>query len=154
MAKIDQNAVPKNVGTRYPPPFDQPCLGRSWLKLGDAAGLTQFGVNLVRLPPGVWSSQRHFHFHEDEFVWVLEGNVVLVTDEGEEPFGPGDCVGFKGGVRNGHHFQNRSERDAVLLTIGTRDEKDHGEYSDIDMVFSPAGYGNSGRYLHKDGTPY
>ena len=99
MAKIDQNAVPKNVGTRYPPPFDQPCLGRSWIKLGDAAGLTQFGVNLVRLPPGVWSSQRHFHFREDEFVWVTEGNVVLVTDEGEEAFGPGDCVGFKGGVR-------------------------------------------------------
>jgi len=72
----------------------------------------------------------------------------------EEAFGPGDCVGFKGGVRNGHHFQNRSDRDAVLLTIGTRDDADHGEYTDIDMVFTPVGYGGSGRYQHKDGTPY
>ena len=145
MAKIDQNAVPKNAGTRYPPPFDQPCLGRSWHKLGDAAGLTQFGVSLVRLPPGVWSSQRHFHFHEDEFVWVLEGNVVLVTDDGEEALGPGDCAGFKAGVRNGHHFQNRSDsRDALLLTVGTRDDRDHGEYSDIDMVFNDRRYSGSG----------
>jgi len=154
MAKIDPTALPVNAGTRYPPPYDVPCRARSWLKLGDAAGLTQFGVSLVRLPPGSWSSQRHFHFKEDEFVWVLEGQVVLVTDDGEEALAPGDCAGFKAGVRNGHHFQNRSEHDVVLLTVGTRDDRDHGEYSDIDMVFTPVGHAGPGRYAHKDGTPY
>jgi uncharacterized cupin superfamily protein len=154
MPKIDQAQVPLNSGTRYPPPHDVPCRARSWLKLGDAAGLTQFGVSLVRLPPGAWSSQRHWHMHEDEFVWVTEGEVVLVTDAGEETLGPGACAGFKGGVRDGHHFQNRSDRDAVLLTVGTRDDRDHGEYSDIDMVFNDGRYSGSGGYAHKDGTPY
>jgi uncharacterized cupin superfamily protein len=155
MPKIDQSKVPLNTGTKYPPPHDAPCRNRSWLKLGDAAGLTQFGVSLVRVPPGTWSSQRHWHMREDEFVWVTEGEVVLVTDDGEELFRAGDCAGFKAGVRNGHHFQNRSDRDAVLLTIGTRDDADHGEYSDIDMVFRPERYSTgSGYYAHKDGTPY
>lgn len=154
MHKIDPASLPLKTGTRYPPPFDQPCLARSWHPLGEAAGLAQFGVNLVRLPPGTWSSQRHWHMHEDEFVWVLEGEVVLVTDQGEETFGPGDSAGFKAGVRNGHHFQNRSGRDAVLLTIGSRDERDHGEYSDIDMVFAPERYSGAGGYRHKDGTAY
>ena len=156
MHKIDPAKLELNSGTRYPKPFDQPCLRRSWHKLGDAAGLTQFGVSLVRLPPGTWSSQRHWHMREDEFVWITEGEVVLVTDDGEELFRAGDCAGFKGGVRNGHHFQNRSDRDAVLLTIGSRDDEDHGEYSDIDMVFLPERYSSSTGtgYAHKDGTPY
>ena len=155
MPKIDQSQVPLNEGTKYPPPHDGPCRQRSWLRLGDAAGLTQFGVSLVRVPPGTWSSQRHWHSYEDEFVWVTEGEVVLVTDDGEETLRAGDCAGFKGGVTNGHHFQNRSGRDAVLLTVGTRDDRDHGEYSDIDMKFKAGRYyAGTGGYTRKDDTPY
>src|SRR5258705_13091063 len=108
------------VGPLYPPPFDLPCRARERTKLGDPAGLTQFGVNLVRLPPGAWSSQRHWHAHEDELVWVVEGELVLVTDAGEEPLRSGECATFKGGVRDGHHLQNRSSRDAAFLVVGTR----------------------------------
>jgi uncharacterized cupin superfamily protein len=154
MPKIDVSKAPRGSGTRYPAPFDAPCKGRAWHKLGDAAGLTQFGVNMVRLPPGVWSSQRHWHELEDEFVYVLEGEVVLITDEGEAPMTPGDCAGFKAGVRNGHHFQNRTDKDAVLLVVGTRNDEDSGGYSDIDMEFVGKRYTAAGGYRHKDGTPY
>jgi uncharacterized cupin superfamily protein len=152
--KIDKTEAPQGSGTRYPPPFDEPCKGRTWLRLGDAAGLTQFGVNLVRLAPGVWSSQRHWHSHEDEFVHILEGEVVLVTDKGEEPKRAGDSAGFKAGVRDGHCFQNRTLADAVLLVVGSRNDEDHGEYPDIDMVFAAGRYSGKGSYRHKDGTPY
>jgi len=154
MPKIEPSSVPEASGTRYPPPFDEPCKRRVWKRLGDAAGLTQFGVNLVRLVPGVWSSQRHWHTHEDEFVYVMEGELVLVTDQGEETMRAGDCAGFKAGVRDGHCLQNRSGADAVFLVVGSRNEDDHGEYSDIDMMFPSARYSGKGLYLHKDGTPY
>jgi uncharacterized cupin superfamily protein len=94
MPKIDLDTAPKGEGTRYPAPYNAPCKERKWIRLGDAAGLTQFGVNLVTLEPGVWSSQRHWHEKEDEFVWVLEGELTLVTDEGETIMHPGDCAGF------------------------------------------------------------
>src|ERR1700744_2501765 len=103
--RIDAASVKTVVGTMYPPPFDRPCRAREKAKLGDLAGLTQFGVNLVRLKPGVWSSQRHWHSHEDEFVYILEGEAVLVTDAGEEILCPGDAAGFKGGAADGHHLQ-------------------------------------------------
>jgi len=152
MAKrIDPKDVPAQVGTFYPPPYDQPCRARERRKLGDAAGLTQFGVNLLRLAPGVWSSQRHWHTGQDEFVYVLSGEVVLVTDVGEEILKPGDCAGFKAGDKDGHHLQNRSDGDAVLLEIGARVEGDGGEYSDIDMAFQ---VGAAAMYTRKDGTPY
>jgi uncharacterized cupin superfamily protein len=154
MPKIDKAAAPCGSGSRYPPPFDEPCRRRTWLRLGDAAGLTQFGVNLVRLEPGAWSSQRHWHSHEDEFVHVLEGEPVLVTDKGEEPMRAGDCAGFKAGERDGHCFQNRSEKDVLLLVVGSRNDEDHGEYSDIDMEFTAGRYSGKGGYRHKDGTPY
>jgi uncharacterized cupin superfamily protein len=154
MPKIDPRTAPKGSGTRYPPPLDEPCKKRSWLRLGDAAGLTQFGVNLLRLAPGVWSSQRHWHALEDEFVHVLEGEVVLVTDEAEQPMRAGESAGFKAGVKNGHCLQNRSPVDAVLLVVGSRNDADHGEYSDIDMVFKPGRYGGAGGYTRRDGTPY
>jgi uncharacterized cupin superfamily protein len=154
MPKIDKPAVPESSGTRYPAPFDQPCKLRRWQRLGQAAGLSQFGVNLLRLGPGVWSAQRHWHSHEDEFVYVLEGEVVLVTDEGEETLQAGDCAGFKAGVRNGHCLQNRSLRDAQLLVVGTRNDEDHGEYPDIDLVFTAGRYSGRGTYRHKDGSPY
>jgi uncharacterized cupin superfamily protein len=154
MPKIDPTSAPQGSGSRYPAPFDQPCRARSWRRLGDAAGLTQFGVNLVRLPPGTWSSQRHWHSHEDELVYVLEGEVVLVTDAGEETLRPGDSAGFKADVHDGHHLQNRSKADAVLLVVGSRNDDDHGEYPDIDMMFTGNRYAGKGGYLHKDGTPY
>jgi len=140
------------VGTTYPPPFDLPCRGRARTKLGDAAGLTQFGVNLCRLPPGAWSSQRHWHTGEDEFVYVLSGEVVLVTDSGEEVLRAGDAAGFPANDANGHCFQNRSDREAQILEVGTRVTGDMGYYPDIDMV-APA-EGKPAAYTHRDGTPY
>ncbi|HEY2749484.1 MAG TPA: cupin domain-containing protein [Polyangia bacterium] len=154
MPKIDLAAAPKKSGSSYPAPFDEPVRARSWQRLGDVAGLTQFGANLVRLPPGAWSSQRHWHRLEDELVWIVEGELVLVTDAGEETLRVGDCAGFKAGVRDGHHFQNRAGRDAIMLVVGSRVDGDSGEYSDIDMTFGPAEPGTSARYKHKDGRPY
>src|ERR1700755_3280518 len=120
MPKIDIAAIPVREGCGYPAPFDQACAGRTRRRLGDAAGLGDFGVNLMTLPPGKWSSQRHWHSHEDEFVYVLEGEVVCVEDDGDHVLRPGDCVGWKAGVTNGHCLQNRSDRDAVYLEVGTR----------------------------------
>lgn len=151
MPKIDIAALPVRSGSAYPAPFDEPCAGRTRRALGDAAGLDQFGVNLQNLAPGAWTSQRHWHTTEDEFVWVVSGEVVLVTDEGEELLGPGDCAGFKAGVPNGHHIQNRSAAPAVLLEIGARDpQNDACDYPDIDMVIDAG----SDVYRHRDGTPY
>ena len=107
--RIDPKTLPETVGTLYPSPFDKPCRARGRRKLGDAAGLTQFGVNLLRLPPGAWSSQRHWHTKQDEFVYVLSGEVVLVTDERRGMLMAGDCAGFKAGDPNGHHLQNRGD---------------------------------------------
>ena len=154
MAKIDLSRAPRASGTRYPAPFDIPCRARQWLRLGDAAGLTQFGVNLLTLPPDSWSSQRHWHSHEDEFVFVVSGEVVLVSDSGDELLRAGDSAGFKAGSRDGHHLQNRSGSDAVLLIVGGRHDADHGEYPDIDLKFTAGRYSGGGAYQHKDGTPY
>lgn len=152
MAKrINPQTLPIVTGTFYPPPYDQPCRARQRRKLGDAAGLTQFGVNLLRLAPGVWSSQRHWHTGQDEFVYVLQGEVVLVTDAGEEVLKPGDCAGFKAGDKDGHHLQNRGPAEALLLEIGTRVAEDGGEYPDIDMAFK---VGAPAMYTRKDGMPY
>jgi uncharacterized cupin superfamily protein len=152
MAKrIDVTNLFEIVGTLYPPPFDKPCRTRGRKKLGDAAGLTQFGVNLLRLPSRAWSSQRHWHTEQDEFVYVLEGEVVLTTDGGEEILKAGDCAGFKAGEKNGHHLQNRGPREALVLEIGTRTRSDRGEYADIDMAFDTKA---KAVYLHKDGKPY
>lgn len=152
MAKrIDPATLFEIVGTLYPPPFDQPCWARGRKKLGDAAGLTQFGVNLLRLPPGAWSDQRHWHLEQDEFVYVLAGEVVLVTDGGEEVLKKSDCAGFKAGARDGHHLQNRGPGEVLVLEIGTRPKRDRGEYSDIDMAFDTDA---KALYLHKDGSPY
>ncbi len=154
MPKIDIASVPEVSGSRYPAPFDEPCRQRYNTRLGEAAGLTQLGVNLTRLAPGAWSSQRHWHSHEDEFVYVLEGEVVLVTDAGAETLRPGECAAFEAGVRDGHHLQNRTDKDAVLLVVGTRHDEDHGEYPDIDLKFTAGRYAGQGGYLHEDGTPY
>jgi uncharacterized cupin superfamily protein len=148
MKKIDLEKAMTVRGTLYPAPFDTPCRKRVRTKLGDAAGLDQFGVNLCRLPPGAWSSQRHWHTEEDELVFVVEGEVILVTDAGEETLKAGDSAGFKANDSDGHHFQNRTQRDAVLLEVGTRRSGDIAYYPDIDLEARGAAY------LHRDGTPY
>ena len=149
--KITLHEAPTVKGSRYPAPYDQPCAERFRRCLGDAAGLTQFGVNLNRLPPGTWSSQRHWHTAEDEFIFVVQGEVVLVTDAGEEILRAGDCAGFKAGVQEGHHLQNRSSAEALVLEVGTRrPETDEVFYPDIDLR---ALKGRAG-YAHRDGQPY
>ena len=148
--RIDLDNAPVATGTTYPPPYHEPCRARQRTRLGDAAGLTQFGVNLLRLPPGAWSAQRHWHVGEDELVYVLSGEVALVTDEGEEVLRPGDCAGFKAGDNNGHCLQNRSSADATVLEIGTRvPGGDTAYYPECDMVARPGG-----GYARRDGTPY
>jgi uncharacterized cupin superfamily protein len=150
MPRIDIAAVPKRIGQPYPPPFDAPCAERVRQRLGSAGGLTDFGVNLMRLPPGNWSAQRHWHSHEDEFVFVLEGELILVEDGGETVLRAGDCAAFAKNSGNGHHLINRSDKDAVYLEVGSRSPIDVVTCSDIDMM-SPS---TDGRFLHKDGTPY
>ena len=149
---FDPAAVPSKTGTGYPEPFREQVLRRSKKLLADAAGLKAFGVNLVRLEPGGWSSQRHWHTHEDELVYVLEGEVVLVTNAGEQILGPGMAAGFPAGKQDGHHFVNRTERAAVYLEIGNRVEADECFYPDIDMEWrmTPAGPA----YVHRNGDPY
>jgi len=150
--KIDPTTLNPVVGTMYPPPFDEPCLSRERVRLGDAAHLTQFGVNLLRLPPGAWSSQRHWHTSSDEFIFVLSGEVTLVTDAGPELLRAGEAAGFKAGDGNGHCLQNRSPTDVTILEIGSRVASDASHYSDIDLV-APA-HREPAIYTHKDGTPY
>ena len=148
--KIDIAEAPVRAGAGYPPPYGAPCQARRGVKLSDAAGLTQIGVNRMHLPPGTWSSQRHWHAAEDEFIYVLQGEVVLVTDSGEELLVAGDCAGFKAGDPDGHHFQNRSDAEAVLLQVGRRDPGHLCDYPDIDLRL-PEG---ATSYHHKDGRPY
>ena len=151
--RIDVAAVAAVMGSLYPPPFDQPCRNRERRRLGDAAGLSKFGVNLLRLPPGSWSSQRHWHSHEDEFVYVLAGEVTLVSEAGTEVLRAGDAAGFKAGDPNGHTLQNRSAADVLVLEVGTRAaQQDVTIYPGIDLV-APAG-GVPATYTHRDGTPY
>ena len=150
--RLDVKSLEAITGTMYPPPYDEPCRARERTRLGDPAGLTQFGVNLLRLPPGAWSSQRHWHTGEDEFVYVLSGEVVLVTNAGEEVLRAGDAAGFPANDLDGHCLQNRSGADATVLEVGTRQKGSVAYYPDIDMV-APAG-GKPAAYTHRDGTPY
>jgi len=154
MPKIDLARAPVVRGSTYPQPHNAPCMARTSVRLGQAAGLTQFGVNLLTLEPGAWSSQRHWHSHEDEFVYVLSGELVLVTEAGEETLRPGDAAGFKAGDRDGHCLQNRSGAPAQLLVVGSRHDEDHGEYADIDMKFLPGRYSGKGGYRRKDGSSF
>jgi uncharacterized cupin superfamily protein len=150
MPKIDVAAVPARPGSGYPAPFDAPCATRTRRRLGNAGALRDFGVNLMTLPPGGWSSQRHWHSHEDEFVYVLEGQVTLVENEGETVLRAGDCAAFPKGTGNGHHLINRSAAMAVYLEVGSRNPQDLTTCSDIDMMSANV----DGRFVHKDGTPY
>lgn len=149
MPKIDTSGIPHRVGSGYPEPYAAPSRERVKQALGDAGGLADFGVNLTRLPPGAWSSQRHWHTGEDEFVYVLAGELVLVTDAGEQPLRAGECAAFPKNVPDGHHLINRSDTEAVYLEIGTRSNDDACHYPDIDLHIE-----GTGPFTHKDGTPY
>ncbi|MES2032683.1 MAG: cupin domain-containing protein [Pseudomonadota bacterium] len=152
MPMLDLEAMPLRGGSGYPAPLDEPCKRRSWRQLSGGAGLTLVGINLLTLPAGQWSSQRHWHDDEDEFVWVVSGEVVLVEDEGETVLRAGDCAAWKAGVANGHHLQNRMQQDAVLLQVGnpTDESRETVDYPDLDMIITPGGEG----YRRRDGTLY
>ena len=150
MPKIDLSTVPERKGVGYPPPLDAPCADRIRQRLGNAGGLTDFGINLMRLPPGGWSSQRHWHSHEDEFVYILEGELILIEDDGETVLRAGDCAAFPKNSGNGHHMINRSDRLAVYLEAGSRQPEELCVCSDVDMMSSNA----DGRFAHKDGSAF
>ena len=150
MPKIDVASVPPRTGSGYPAPFDAPCARRTRRRLGDAGGLRDFGVNLMTLPPGGWSSQRHWHSDEDEFVYLLEGELKLVEDTGEILLRAGECAAFPKGTGNGHHLINDSSAMAVYLEVGSRNPNDLATCSDFDVMSS----NSDGRFVRKDGSPY
>ena len=139
-------------GSDYPDPFKTAVAARERRRLGDAFGLANFGVNLLRIPPGCASSQRHWHKRQDEFVYVVAGELVLITDAGEQSLTAGMAAGFPAGRPDGHQLVNRSGRDALVIEIGDRTPGDEVDYSDIDMMVRWVG--GEERYLHKDGTLY
>lgn len=148
MPKIDLDAVEQLNSTGYPAPFDAPVAGRWQRRVGARIGLTALGASHVVLKPGAWSSQRHWHAGEDEFLVMLAGEAVLIEDEGETILRAGDCAAWAMGVRNGHHLVNRGEADCAFLCFSAGDRAAGGAYSDIDMIFTADGY------KHRDGTPY
>ncbi len=149
---VDPSTVPATVGSAYPPPFAAAVAAREKRALGDALGLSNFGVNLVRLAPGVLSSQRHWHSRQDDFVYVVEGELVLVTDAGEQTLSAGMAAGFPAGSGDGHHLINRSDEDALYLEVGDRSAGDDVDYPDIDMLRRRVDGGP--RFVRRDGTPY
>jgi uncharacterized cupin superfamily protein len=150
---LDPSSLTARTGTAYPSRFAGEVTGREKRALGDAFGLTQFGVNLTKVPPGCWSSHRHWHESEDELVFVLEGELVLIDDDGEHPISAGMCIGWKAGAANGHHLINRSNQPATFLEIGTRASADRVHYPEVDMDLVKEA-GGPWKVLHKDGTPY
>ena len=150
--KLDLAAIPTHVGSGYPKPYATAVAARERKRLAEAAGLTSIGVTLLKLSPGCWSTQRHWHNNSDEFVYVLSGEVTLVTDDGAEVLRAGDCAGFKANDPNGHHLQNRSTQDALVLEIGNHLQNDTANYPDIDLV--AALVNGQSRITRRDGTPY
>ncbi len=144
--------VPITTGTDYPKPYDIVADGREKRKVGDHAGLNVYGVNIVSLPPGGASAQRHWHENEEEFTYIMSGELVLITDDGEETVTAGHMMGFPAGYQNGHHLVNRSEENAVYMEIGTRCRDEVCHYPDIDLRF--VGRNGVDAFYHKDGTPY
>jgi uncharacterized cupin superfamily protein len=152
MPKIDISKAQIRTTNIYPEQFKKPVEGRAKMALGDLAGLGQFGVNLTRLPPGVASSLRHWHEQEDEFVYILEGELTLVEDGGETSLRAGDAAGWKAGVANGHMLINKSKNEAVYLEIGTRSPKECAHYPEYDLLYVRDA--NGVRVTHRDGKPY
>ena len=152
MPKLDPDAAPVKTGSIYPEPYAGQMLGRSSQRLGDLAGLTQFGVNIVTLQPGAVASLRHWHLREDEFALVLEGDLILIEDDGDTPMRPGDCAAWKAGVANGHRFVNRSARPARFLVVGAKGTDEVATYSDVDMKIHFAG--GAPRFTYHDGSDW
>jgi uncharacterized cupin superfamily protein len=150
--KIDIAKIPVDTRTGYPPPHDRVVVGRERKRLGNAAGLDQFGVNLTTLKPGAASGLRHWHEREDELVYILEGEVVLVEDDGETVLKAGDAAGFKANSRIGHQLVNRSNGDVVYLEVGTRSKIERAEYPGVDLMVIRDEKGV--RYTHRNGEPY
>lgn len=150
---LDPSTLAPRTSSAYPEQFHDRVTPREKRALGDALGLTRFGVNLTTLFPGKESSLRHYHSHEDELVFVLEGEVVLRTDEGEQQLRAGMCAGFPAGTTNGHQFINRSSAPARYLEIGNRDANDTASYSDVDLACSKNVEG-AWVFTHRDGTAY
>ncbi len=152
MPKIDIDAIEWKGGSSYPQIFQAQVDGRLRKRLGNACGLEQFGVNITRLAPGSTSALRHWHEQEDEFIFVLEGELVLIEDEGETVLTRGECAGFKAGLANGHHLVNRSGNDTYYLEIGTRAATEKAHYPDDDLV----GIKNKDgfQFTRKSGDPY
>jgi uncharacterized cupin superfamily protein len=148
MPKINLETIEQVNRTGYPPPFDQEVQGRWYRRLAPASGLTEFGASHVTLKAGAWSSQRHWHDGEDEFLVMLSGEAVLVEDDGRTILRAGDCAAWPKGSTNGHHLRNESQDDCVFVVVGGG-KNTGGGYSDIDMMFTV-----DNRYVHKDGTPY
>ena len=148
MPKLDLDAIDQTNRTGYPNPYAREVAGRWYRRLAPVSGLTEFGVSHVVLQPGAWSSQRHWHESEDEFLVVLTGEAVLVDDAGEHSLDAGDCAAFPKGDRNGHHLQNRSGKDCSFVVISAGNQGG-GDYPDIDMRFTA-----DGRYVHNDGSDY
>ena len=152
MPKIDLSALPLRTGSSYPAPLDAEVAGRSFLRVGDEGGLTQFGANIVILAPGGKSSLRHWHEQQDEFVMEISGRCTLIDDSGRHPMQPGDCAAFKAGDGNGHQLVNDTDEEARFLVIGTRTPTETAWYSDLDLKATQTAEGFT--YTRKDGTPY
>ena len=151
-APINPAELQANTRSGYPEPFRARVLPREKRALGDAAGLTKIGVNYTMLMPGKESSMRHWHTHEDELVYMLSGEVVLVTDAGEKTLRAGQCAGFPAGLTDGHHLANRSQAPAIYLEISNRDSEDSAHYPDVDLCWNAPE--SRGKFSHKDGKPY
>ena len=152
MPIIDKTKVPVKTGSIYPAPYAAMMAGRSSLRLGEAGGLTQFGVNLVTLQPGALSSLRHWHMAEDEFVMVTAGECVLVQDAGEVVMRAGDCAAFPANVPDGHHFINRSPAPVSFLVVGSKARREVATYSDVDLRVEMAE--GKARFTYKDGSDW
>lgn len=148
MPKIDLDSIQQVNRTGYPRPFDRDVQGRWYRRLAPATGLTDFGVSQVTLKPGAWSSQRHWHNGEDEFLVMLSGEAVLVEDSGPIKLRAGDCAAWPKGSTNGHHLRNESDSDCTFIVVGGGTNTGGG-YSDIDLMFTA-----EGAYVHKDGSAY
>ena len=152
MPKLDLAKAPVRTASAYPEPYASQMAGRSTRLLGDMAGLTQFGANIVTLAPGAVSSLRHWHLREDEFAVVLDGVLTLVEDGGDTEMHPGDCAAWKAGVANGHRFVNRSDATARFLVVGTAVAEDVCTYVDVDMKVEITGAGD--RFTYHDGSDW
>lgn len=154
MPKLDLKYAAPRTGSAYPPPLDKHCAGREKITLGDLGALTQFGVNLTRLKPGAASAHKHWHENEDEFVYMLEGEAVLVEDDGECTLRPGDAAAFKAGAANGHMLVNRGESDAVFLEVGTRAAAEACAYTDPDVDLRMVNDGSGWKAFRENGEAY